>query len=348
MKKGLKKAFLGIGLSVMTLGASALAGCSPVEDVKGWVDQLFCKHETREIVEAVDPTCTEDGYTEYEKCVDCGKEVTKGAVIEATGHTIKVTKGYAATCTTLGMTDEEKCTVCGEVIEEAKRIPVLGHKKKEVKAVAATCTEAGREAGVICENGCGTVYSGCEIIPAKGHTYENDLCKDCGAGISAADLQEGVDYTGYTVKPRYDYDDVETLLNETSVPYGELTLYFSENEDLFVIFYFNPKPGFMEEGDLANLEIEPYLMCDFEIVFGEGESDGTIESIFWQKGTEKDSFTLGEFFNEGVDVNGSEKTSWVYSGIESYGENGSYTDEELAFILSLIEFAPPASVEAAA
>ena len=128
MKKGLKKALLGIGLSVMTLGASALVGCSPVDDVKGWVDQLVCKHETKEIVEAVAPTCTEDGYSEFERCVDCGKEVTKGVVIEATGHTIEVIKGYAATCTTMGLTDKKTCAVCEEVIEEAKILPALGYE----------------------------------------------------------------------------------------------------------------------------------------------------------------------------------------------------------------------------
>lgn len=118
MKKGIKKAVLSIGLSVMTLGASAFAGCSPVEDVKGWVDQIFCKHETRKIVEAVAPTCTEDGYTEYEKCLECGKEVTKGQVVKATGHkNVETVKGFEATCSKLGKTDQKTCLDCGEVLE---------------------------------------------------------------------------------------------------------------------------------------------------------------------------------------------------------------------------------------
>ena len=347
MKKGLKKALLGIGLSVMTLGTSALAGCNPVEGVKSWVDQIFCPHETKEIVEAVAPTCTEDGYTEYEKCTNCGKEVTKGAKIEATGHTIEVTKGYAATCTTMGLTDKKTCTVCEEVIEEAKTIPALGHKKKEVKAVAATCTEDGHTAGVICENGCGTIYSGYEIIPA-GHTYENDLCKVCGAGISAADLKVGVDYTGYTVRPKYDYDYVENLLNEGSVPSGELFLNFSEKEDLYVTVYFSATSGVSDEGDLIDVESEPYIVIDFCL---DNENYSWCESITWRKGEENISFTLGEFYEEGVDINGSESNAWVYSSFESgviYGTDDSkYTAEQLAFILDLIEFVPPTPVEAA-
>ena len=147
MKKCLKKTLLSLGLSVMTLGVSSLVGCSPVDDVKGWVDQIFCPHETKEIVEAVAPTCTEDGYTECEKCVDCGKEVTKGAKIEATGHTIEVMKGYAATCTTLGMTDKKACTVCEEVIEEAKIIPAKGHAYEY-----GVCKDCGATDGDVLES----------------------------------------------------------------------------------------------------------------------------------------------------------------------------------------------------
>lgn len=337
---------------VATMAISAISiftvGCSPVDNVKGWVDQIFCKHENTEIVEAVAPTCAEDGYTEYEKCVDCGKEVIKGAVIETTGHTIEITKGYAATCTTMGLMDKKTCTVCEEVIEEAKRIPVLGHKKKEVKAVAATCTEAGHTAGVICEHGCGTIFSGYETIPAKGHTYTNGLCEDCGAGISAADLEKGVDYTGYMVRPKYDYDYVETLLKESSVPSGVVTLYFSENEDLGILVYFNSQPGVFDDGCSIDLEIESYINLEIFVI---PEDDYVAEYVEWKKGEENVSFTLGEFFDEnGVDVNGAATNTWVYSGFDVWfngyddGENDFIIPPEWSkFILDLIEFVPPAA-----
>lgn len=261
---------------VATMAISAVsiftAGCNPVDNVKGWVDQIFCKHETTEIVEAVAPTCTEDGYTEYERCVDCGKEVVKGAVIEATGHTIEVTKGYAATCETMGLTDKKTCSVCEEVLEEAKRIPVLGHKKKDVKEQAATCTEDGHTAGVICENGCGTIYSGYETIPA-GHTYEGDRCTACGAGISAAELKEGASYTNYTVRLKYDAATTESKLRSVFGYYdGEFALAFDdvEGEDIFV------GVGLVIEEDSFSCELfcsGLYEDYDTEIVILSGLSD---------------------------------------------------------------------------
>lgn len=307
MKKGFKKALIGIGLSVMTVGASLFAGCSSVSNLRDQVDQIFCPHKTTKIVEAVTPTCTEDGYTGYEKCLDCGKELTKGVEIEATGHKIEVTKGYAATCTTLGLTDKKTCTVCEAVIEEAKE------------------------------------------IPATGHTFKDGKCEDCGAFLSGNDLQEGVDYTGYTVRPRYDYDYVETLLEESSVPSGDMELYFLENESLVLIVYFSATPGVGDEGDPIDVGIEPYITLECASLV---EEESLSSHAIWQKGEENVSLTLGEFYNEeGVDVNGDVTNAWVYLGfgnIVSRSDDGVYTAEQLRFILDLIEFVPPASVEAAA
>lgn len=44
-------------------------------------------------------------------------------------------------------------------------------KTTQVPEVPATCTETGLTAGVRCAD-CGKVISGCETIPANGHTEE--------------------------------------------------------------------------------------------------------------------------------------------------------------------------------
>lgn len=55
------------------------------------------KHDSVEIVDAKDATCTEEGYTGDEVCTKCGKLVKKGVVIEKLAHNFK----------------DGKCTMCG-------------------------------------------------------------------------------------------------------------------------------------------------------------------------------------------------------------------------------------------
>ena len=181
MKKGLKKVLLGIVLSVMTLGALLLAGCSPVSDLRDQVDQLFCSHETTKIVKAVAPTCTEDGYTGIKKCVDCGKELTKGAVIKATGHNVKETKGYAATCETDGFTGGVKCENCDYAVS-GEIIPALGHSYDDGAVTKEATCETDGEKTFTCATCEGTKV---ESIAATGHTFEDGTCTVCGATENA-------------------------------------------------------------------------------------------------------------------------------------------------------------------
>lgn len=89
----------------------------------------ICDVEGHSIVksEGVAPTCTQNGYSDYEYCSLCGKVTTEKEVILALGHTIAKTEGVAPTCTTDGTTESEYCTVCGAVISEKKTIPAIGH-----------------------------------------------------------------------------------------------------------------------------------------------------------------------------------------------------------------------------
>ena len=262
MKKGLKKTLLSIGLSVTTLGASLFAGCSFVSNLKDQADQVFCEHETTKIVEALAPTCTEDGYTGYEKCLDCDKELTKGAVIKATGHTIEVTKGYAATCTTAGLTDKKTCAVCEEVIEEAKPIPALGHVKEEVEACEATCETDGFTGGYKCAN-CDYAELG-EIIPALGHSYDDGAvtkeatCETDGEKTFTCATCEGtkvesIAATGHTFDS---YTGVCTVCGEDTTTISG-TWYFNEilslpETDIYGFFNFG---GFSTlEGDFSSIQ----------------------------------------------------------------------------------------------
>jgi hypothetical protein len=112
-------------------------------------------------------TCTEDGYTGYNECKDCGKIIDGKHVIKATGHTEETVKGYAATCTTAGKTDGKKCTVCGKVTVEQKTISALGHSYSS-KVTPATCTEGGYTTHTCTV--CGHSYTDAQTEP-NGHNF---------------------------------------------------------------------------------------------------------------------------------------------------------------------------------
>ena len=118
---------------------------------------------------AVEPTCTENGYTVVKECMVCGYK-EGGEVVPATGHSVTTWElEKKATCTEAG-SYEGKCDNCGETLTE--EIPATGHTylPDESSIVAATCTEIGKVTYVCAY--CGDFYT--EEIPAIGHDYKVD------------------------------------------------------------------------------------------------------------------------------------------------------------------------------
>ena len=174
-------------LSTMAIGAISLFGvlgasCNAAGWVEDKIDQLMCKHEITEVIAAVDATCLEDGYSEYEVCIDCGYEVVARKVEKARGHQTVIVKGKPATCTGMGLSDGAICEVCGEIVVKQENTRALGHNKVEVDAVAPTCTKTGLTAGVVCDNeGCGQVFVAQQVVEMTEHRYYKGVCRDCGA-----------------------------------------------------------------------------------------------------------------------------------------------------------------------
>lgn len=69
-------------------------------------------------MEAVDPTCTEPGYTDGNYCPTCGKIVSGVKMIEATGHAEVVIGAVQRTCTEPGRTGYAYCEICLEQLYE--------------------------------------------------------------------------------------------------------------------------------------------------------------------------------------------------------------------------------------
>ena len=148
-----------------------------VENVETLAADLHTETET---VNAKAATCTEDGYTGDVVCKVCGKVITKGEVIKATGHDTEIVGAKEPTCTEDGYTGDEVCKTCGVTVKKGEVIPALGHKIKLVGAKEPTCTEDGYTGDEVCTI-CGEIVKKGEVIKATGHQYKDGKCTVCGA-----------------------------------------------------------------------------------------------------------------------------------------------------------------------
>ena len=129
-------------------------------------------------VDAVAPTCTDNGNVEYDLCDLCGYAFGMNGevlnrftvIVPALGH------DYTYEC-------DEICKVCGEITREGAE-----HLLDYIEAVAPTCTKTGNIEHWTCEY-CvknfaadGRIITTSVVIPANGHdyTYECDpVCLVC-------------------------------------------------------------------------------------------------------------------------------------------------------------------------
>ena len=165
-------------------------------------------HSLTKVIDKKDATCTEDGYTGDTVCAICGKEITKGKIIQAKGHTEVIDARVEPTCTEPGKTEGKHCSVCNEVLVAQEVIPATGHTEKTVVGKPATCTETGLTDGISCSV-CGTVIKAQEEIPAKGHSWnEGEIttaptCENAGVKtytctVCNATKTEAIAATGHT------------------------------------------------------------------------------------------------------------------------------------------------------
>ena len=125
-----------------------------------------CTHAATKIVNAVDATCTEDGYTGDTVCEICGETLATGETIPATGHSYVSEVTTEATCTEDGVTTYT-CSVCGDSYTET--IDATGHSYESTVTTEPTCTEDGVTTYTCTV--CGDSYT--ETIDATGHSYES-------------------------------------------------------------------------------------------------------------------------------------------------------------------------------
>lgn len=166
-----------------------------------------------DIVTAVEPTCTADGYTEH-KCKDCGR-VVRSDVTKALGHDYDSKITTKASCTEDGVLTYI-CTKCNESYTE--KIPATGHKYNDV-VTEASCDKGGYTLHT-CAN-CGDSYKDNFIAPT-GHKYtkttvkqascETDgvnvyTCDTCGDSYSEVIKAKGHVYASEVTKKANCTDD---------------------------------------------------------------------------------------------------------------------------------------------
>ena len=123
---------------------------------------------TPETIPAVDPTCTEPGKTEGEKCSVCGHILVAQEDVDALGHSYD--NGVITTqptCTTEGV-KTFTCGTCGHTYTET--VDAIGHTPVTDAAVAPTCTATGKTEGSHCD-ACGEILVKQELVDAIGHNW---------------------------------------------------------------------------------------------------------------------------------------------------------------------------------
>ena len=132
----------------------------------GTSESAPCGHSITEIIPAVQPTCSQIGYSEGLMCVICGENLIPREAMIA-DHNAVIDEAITPTCTQTGLTEGLHCSVCGEVFVAQEVIPA-GHIEVVDKAVMPTCTQTGLTQGSHCSV-CGEILVAQEIISNR-HT----------------------------------------------------------------------------------------------------------------------------------------------------------------------------------
>ncbi|MGN0533450.1 MAG: InlB B-repeat-containing protein [Eubacterium sp.] len=163
-----------------------------------------CSHANTTIINAVDATCTKEGYTGDTYCNDCGKTIATGTTIEKAAHTLTKTDAVAPTCTTDGNIEYYTCSVCNKIFSDAAGAneitaaqtvdPATGHSLTKTDAVAAKCEEDGNIEYYTCSV-CNKIFSDAAganeitaadtVLPATGHTEGDPVVVTIPATVDA-------------------------------------------------------------------------------------------------------------------------------------------------------------------
>ena len=130
-----------------------------------------CKHTglTR-VKNAVEPICTQDGYTGDTVCADCDGVIFYGEVIESVGKhegnlTLIPGTSREGSCEQRGYEGTYRCDHCNKTVRGKTTSRVHNAKTVTKNAVKVTCTEFGYSGDIYCE--CGVLLKEGEILAPR-------------------------------------------------------------------------------------------------------------------------------------------------------------------------------------
>lgn len=128
----------------------------------------ICREHTETLVNAIEPTCTEDGYTGDVKCTVCGMVISEGEIVPALGHENTVVNRVEPTCTENGFSGDTVCGRCGIIIKAGTVISKLGHNMGTWQLSQSPACERDGMKIRFCER---CSYQEVETIPQLGHDW---------------------------------------------------------------------------------------------------------------------------------------------------------------------------------
>ena len=186
---------------------NCINGINVVSFVGG--EASFAAHNALEAVQVIEPTCTEDGYTEF-TCATCGTSGIVGNVVEALGHTEAAAveeNRIDENCAVDGSYDSVVyCATCNVELSRTEVIlPAHGNHTSapavNENIVEATCLVAGSHDEVVYCSVCGKELSRVAVVdPALGHDLVSHDAQDpdCeNIGWYAYETCSRCDYTTY-------------------------------------------------------------------------------------------------------------------------------------------------------
>lgn len=156
--------FLLASMVGVILGAGYIAANNPMDSSH--------KHDLV-LVEATDPTCTENGFRKHYACKECGELYADASGFAKLDFEAIAIAPYGHDAGAASCTDSVKCNTCNQVISEAK-----GHTPVTDAAIEPTCTANGKTEGSHCSV-CGEVIKAQITVSSKGHTYDSSTDFEC-------------------------------------------------------------------------------------------------------------------------------------------------------------------------
>lgn len=137
--------------------------------------KVLCPAHQEETLEAVLPSCTEEGLTEGLRCSICGEIFTLQEIIPALGHDEQPVSDIPPSCTQPGYTGATECARCKTPMKAPTTVDPTGHTSVDDPCIEPTCATTGKTQGAHCSV-CGEILIAQLEIPIdeNAHTIVMD------------------------------------------------------------------------------------------------------------------------------------------------------------------------------